>query len=148
MRHGGYTVCNGNQGRTLCTRAGNDSSFPGDLDLIASLVFILIRRPTSLLTFRPTNGPVQSKIRPKYLAPRFKVEIISTDPTRVTRIGMTICQQCSSIRPDDQETTKVTMYAMTYGGAWTKYVTVSEKLRVATICFAELDSLYVMRQDK
>lgn len=61
------------------------------------------------LTFRPTNGPVQSKMKLKYRAPMFKVEIMITVPARVMSMGITMCQQCLRNRPQDHERIRVAM---------------------------------------
>jgi hypothetical protein len=68
-------------------------------------------------TLRPTNGPVQSKMRLKYRAPTLRVEIMRTAPPSATRIGTMMCQQCSPSRPEDHDMTSVAKYAITYGGA-------------------------------
>ena len=69
------------------------------------------------LTFRPINGPVHSKIIPKYRAPVLRVEIIITAPTRETNTGTTIWKQCSMARPECHEISRVAMKAIAYGGA-------------------------------
>ena len=82
---------------------------------------------------RPTNGPVHSRTKLKYPAPVSSAEIIVTAPARATSIGPMICQQWLRVLPEDHEIIRAAMYAITYGGAWTRYVTTSVKLRVSTI---------------
>lgn len=61
---------------------------------------------------RPTNGPEHRRIRAKYLAPTLRVEIMTEAPIRQILIDPIMCQQCSSIRPDDHEIASVTKYAI------------------------------------
>lgn len=107
MRDRGHAIGEGNQGRSLGARSGNNRSFPRQLDLQTRYYGNLVVRRW-LHTFRPTNGPEQRRIKLKYRAPTFKVLIITTAPIRQTEMEPTICQQCSSMRPDDQETSRVT----------------------------------------
>lgn len=58
--------------------------------------------------FRPTKGPEQRRIRLKYRAATLRVEIMVAAPIKQILIDPTMCQQCSSMRPDDQETASVT----------------------------------------
>ena len=69
------------------------------------------------LTFKPTKGPAHKRIMLKYLAPTFKVEIIRAAPIRDTTIGPIIWYPCSRFRPEDQDTAKVMIKDITYGGA-------------------------------
>jgi hypothetical protein len=46
------------------------------------------------------------------------VETMMTVPASVSEMETTMCQQYSSILPEDQETAKVKMWAKRYGGAW------------------------------
>lgn len=97
---------------------------------------------------RPTNGPEQSKMREKYRAPTLSVEIIMIAPIRVMVIEPMMCQLCSSILPELQETASVTKYAMRYGGAWTRYVSTFPKPRVPTMEGKKSLKLWAMMRAK
>jgi hypothetical protein len=50
---------------------------------------------------------------PKYRAPELSVDIVITMPTIAALAEITMCQQCSIILPEDQETMSVAKYANT-----------------------------------
>jgi hypothetical protein len=81
-----------------------------DARLVLGLGTTVVSHETWML--RPTNGPEQRRMSKKYRAPTLSVEIMITAPTSVAKMGTIICQQCSSMRPEDQDTRSVTMYAM------------------------------------
>lgn len=85
--------------------------------VVSILRWIINLYSRGMLTFRPTNGLVHSKIMLKYRAPVLRIEIMITAPAKETNTGPTMRKQCSMQRLECHEMTNVTRKAVAYGGA-------------------------------